>query len=195
MRRRVIDYTLGHGVPEPVIADAYIVEIIELASKWLAQSNTALARRYHQQAHGLITDFELEAAGQTAVYRQARQLLQRWRTQDGRSAIVTRNCRAAVVRTYPQVLAEVDVLLARDDVTYLKPDSRHLQAALSQLRTQVAHSLMIGDGQMDMRLGRAHGLYCIGVLGGSSNREALLAAGADCVVEHVATLAQALNEL
>ncbi|MGI9325941.1 MAG: HAD family hydrolase [Pseudomonadales bacterium] len=195
MRRQVIDYTLDHGVPEAVIANAYIVEIIELARKWLTQSDANLAQRYQQSAHELITDFELAAAEGTTVYEDARQLLQRWRTRNGRSAIVTRNCRAAVVRTYPEVLEEVDVLLARDDVTHLKPDSRHLQEALSQLRTAAAHSIMIGDGQMDMRIGRAHSLYCIGVLGGSSSRAALLAAGAHCVVEHVATLAHALNEL
>jgi len=48
---------------------------------------------------------------------------------------------------------------------------------------------MVGDGRMDMQLGRALGLVCVGVLTGSSDADALREAGADLVIDHVAVLA------
>ena len=41
---------------------------------------------------------------------------------------------------------------------------------------------MIGDGKLDMHAGRQLGMFCVGVLGGSSDRAALQAAGADLVL-------------
>ena len=47
---------------------------------------------------------------------------------------------------------------------------------------------MVGDGQMDMRLGRGLGLTCVGVLSGSHGRTQLEEAGADLVLNHVTEL-------
>ncbi|MFP6836396.1 MAG: HAD hydrolase-like protein [Pseudomonadales bacterium] len=44
---------------------------------------------------------------------------------------------------------------------------------------------MIGDGQMDMRVGKQLGMLCAGVLSGSSSLERLQEAGADIVLDSV----------
>jgi phosphoglycolate phosphatase-like HAD superfamily hydrolase len=80
-------------------------------------------------------------------------------------------------------------VLTRDDVTHLKPDVRHLQQALDELRQPPAEAVMVGDGRLDMQIGRALGLYCVGVLTGSSDAQGLLAAGADVVLPRAAMLA------
>lgn len=195
MKRQVIELTLTFDVPPAVIANAMIVEVVTLAYTWLRKQRPASAAGYHAQAHALITDIEMTSAAATNVFAAAPTLLQRWRARGGRSAIVTRNCRAAVLATYPAASAHVDLLLARDDVEHLKPDPRHLQQALARLQTEPARSIMIGDGAMDMQIGTDCGAYTVGVLSGSSSAQRLEEAGADHVLADISCFLPALDSL
>lgn len=107
-------------------------------------------------------------------------------------AVVTRNCREAVLAIFPDLQDHCPCLLARDDVDHLKPDVRHLQQALEMLGAP-GKPAMVGDGQLDMRIGHALGMYCVGVLTGSSDEARLREAGADIVVAGIEVLADALS--
>ena len=72
---------------------------------------------------------------------------------------------------------------ARDDTVHLKPDVRHLQANLDVLNCSAQHSAMVGDGALDMQAGKDLNMYCIGVLSGSNDAQALLNAGANEVLQ------------
>ena len=189
MRRQVIALTLSRGVPEAVFKDHYMVEIIEIAAAWLAESEPTTAATYFKQAHGLITDFELAAAAEVDPFPQARPLLSQLRSLNLKTAVVTRNCEAAVRCVFPDIDGYCDLLLARDQVTHLKPDPRHLQLALDTLQQTPEQAVMIGDGRMDMHTGAALGLFCVGVLSGSSDSPTLLAAGADLILPDIQSLA------
>ena len=188
MRRQVLALSAAAGVPDTVVEDRFIIEIIEAATAWLRRDNVSVAEAFHQRAHDHIANFELEAASRLEPFPEVRDLLKALRDQHIRTAVVTRNCEQAVRNTFPDIDDYLDLLLARDNVEHYKPDPRHLQQALTELGTQPATSLMIGDGRMDMQLGRELGLTCIGVLTGSHPQEALIEAGADLVLEHVREL-------
>jgi phosphoglycolate phosphatase-like HAD superfamily hydrolase len=51
---------------------------------------------------------------------------------------------------------------------------------------------MVGDGAMDIRAGKALGMFSVGVLSGSGSRVSLLTQGADLVLESAADLQQYL---
>jgi len=188
MRRQVIEFTRAHAIPDEVWAERYIVEIVGAGHAYLAQTDRGRADAYFAQAHRLITDIELVAARTTRVFSWTHALLRTLRAGGTRTAIVTRNCEAAVRLTFPELDELVDCLLARDNVAHLKPDPRHLDAAMSRLSTTPSQTWMVGDGAMDMRTGRAIGLYCIGVLGGTGSREQLEAAGAHEVLTNARAL-------
>lgn len=195
MKRQVIALTLDAGVPVEVFADAFIVEIVTLATQWLERQQPGHGHQYHERAHNLITAIEMQSAAATNVFNSTPQLLQRWRDLGGTSAIVTRNCRAAVLATFPDAAAQVDLVLARDDVEYLKPDARHLQSAITALGVPAERCIMIGDGAMDMQIGVACETFNVGVLSGSSSRPALAQAGADAVLTDISSILQALDSL
>ena len=189
MRRQVIAMTRQTGVPDAVFADCYIVEIIDAARAWLIERGASVdAETYARDTHQLIIDIEMQAATDTKLFAGTEQLLERLRRQDIRLGIVTRNCRGAVLTVCPHLGELVDAIHARDDVTYLKPDTRHLQASLEALNVDASAAAMIGDGGLDMQAGRALNLHCIGVLGGSSDEARLLAAGAHHVLPSVLEL-------
>lgn len=184
MRKAVVAFTLECGVPPAVFDGQYIVEIIEVSKAWLlAQAGSPItATEYYDRAHQIVAEIELEAAARTRPFDGVRSLLLRLASTGIRTGVVTRNCRQAVMETFPDILEHVDAVHARGDVDYLKPDPRHLQVALSALGCDSARSMMVGDGVLDMEVGKALGMYCVGVLSGSSDRAGLIAAGADRIL-------------
>ncbi len=192
MRRQVMAMSTAAGVPSEVTRELFIIEIIESSRSWLRAQNHSHADDFHQRAHQHITDFELKSAARIDPFPEVRDLLTELRTRGIRSAVVTRNCEEAVRNTFPDIDEYLDLVLARDNVAFCKPDPRHLQDALDGLNVSAQSAMMIGDGRMDMELGRTLKLLCIGVLTGSQSRTALLDAGADVVVDHIRELSALL---
>jgi len=188
MRAQVVALTQRYQVPDAVFNDRMIVEVVSAARSWLQQHQPNQAENYFTAAHQLIEQIELAAATTNVPFTATESLLRQLRNAGCASAIVTRNCRAAVETTFADVHQQVDVLLARDDVAHVKPDTRHLQQALTLTRTPAHRAVMVGDGKLDMQMGKALGLTCVGVLGGSNDEPALTQAGADVVLPSIATL-------
>ena len=188
MRRQVVDLTEEAKVPQPVYANRYIVEVIDASYSWLQQNNPNSAESYYRSAHRLITDFEMDAAAGTKPFPGITERLSLLRQSDKKLGVVTRNCRAAVLQVFPDVMRYVDALYARDDTTYLKPDPRHLSACLDHIDARPEKSAMVGDGALDMRAGRELNMYCVGVLSGSADESTLRAAGAHHVIGHCVDL-------
>lgn len=188
MRRQVIQLTHSYDVPAAVYEGLYIVEVIDAAAAWLRSRGHPMAAAYHTQAHQLITDIEITAAAETALFDGVQILLSRLRDAGIKSGIVTRNCRAAVLQVCPDIEELVHSLRTRSDVMHLKPDERHLQQCLDDLDCPGQSAVMVGDGQLDMRAGAALGLYCVGVLTGSGSKDALREAGADQILPSVLDL-------
>ena len=191
MRRRVLELTAAHAVPEAVYADRYIVEVITAAEAWLeAQARDGAG--YAEAAHALITHIEMTEATQTDPFPGVTDLLEELRVREYRLGVVTRNCRAAVLTVFPGLLEVVDDLRARDDVVHLKPDVRHLEACLHTLGVAPVAATMVGDGALDMHSGRELGMHCVGVLTGSSNHARLAEAGAHAILPDVLILSDTL---
>jgi phosphoglycolate phosphatase len=197
LRRRVVNLTLAHGVPETAFTGRYIIEILSAGAQWLGDRgrDAAAAEALLRDGHCLIRDFEIDAAGRTAPFPDARDTLTALRNRGKSLGVVTRNCRDAVLTVFPDLENHCHSVLARDDVVHLKPDVRHLHHALDTLGRTPERTVMVGDGQMDMRIGRVLGLYCVGVLTGSSDAARLQQAGADVVLARMANLAQAWDLL
>ncbi len=184
MRRQVIELTRLEGVPDDVWGDQYIVEIIDHAQLWLTNHvDTQTAAEYARKAHQVILDIELQAAAATDPFDGIRETLGVLRQRGKRLGVVTRNCRQAVLTTFPDLLNWVDVLAARGDTPWLKPDPRHLTGCLSALGTESHRAVMVGDGRLDMKVGSDLGMFCVGVLSGSHDEPALREGGAHLIVE------------
>jgi phosphoglycolate phosphatase len=192
LRRRVVALTRRRGVPDPAFEGLYIVEIIEAAARWLSERNPEAAASYHREGHDLITAFEVAAASHTQPFPEIPPMLRALRARHKRLGVVTRNCGSAVRTIFRDIDAYCDSVLTRDDVTHLKPDARHLQAALQALGQPDGPAVMVGDGALDMHVGRELGMICVGVLTGSGNAALLTDAGAHLVLPSAADLISCL---
>lgn len=188
LRREVVNVTQMYDVPSAIYQDQMIVEVITTSQGWLKQHNPQAADTYAHAAHQRILDIELEAAANTELFSATRPLLAALREHKRKTAIVTRNCRAAVLQVFADASNCCDSVKARDDVVHIKPDPRHVEAALTEAGSPATGAMMVGDGKLDMQVGRALNMRCVGVLTGSNDRQALTNAGADVVLDDIAQL-------
>jgi len=165
MRRAVLEIVARYGLdPEP-LARMYTLELIERVEAQLIRRGDGLARAFVREAEEAIGAIEIEAARNVSAYEGAPDMLLRLMALGYRVGIVTRNCRAAVEQVMARNDLRCDVLLTRDDVAQVKPDPRHLLAALAALDVLPQQAAMCGDHPMDIAAGRAIGAtLTVGVL-------------------------------
>ncbi len=81
------------------------------------------------------------------------------------------------------------------DVERLKPAPDMVELLLDESGSSPTGAVIVGDMEVDVELGRASGLPCMGVSWGLAGRERLREAGARWVVDSAAELEVLLNEL
>ena len=77
----------------------------------------------------------------------------------------------------------ITYILGADNVRLAKPDPEPVLKTLSDLGFTAEEALVVGDMPVDILMGKRAGALTCGVTYGNSAREALLAAGADYVID------------
>jgi len=162
MREAVLAVARRYGVKARSFGSMPVLEIIDQVTSTLNETHEE--RAFIEEAQAAILEIELEAADQVSAYTGVPDMLAQLGTRGYGVGIVTRNCRAAVQRVMRRIPMHYDVLLTRDDVSHVKPDPRHLSAALDMLGVSGASSMMCGDHLMDITAGRRVGAKTAGVL-------------------------------
>jgi phosphoglycolate phosphatase len=183
MRSSIRSLMGEYRIPEAAAMDLHILEMIDAGGEYLKEFRPADAGIFRSRAHDLITGMEVEAAGQGALLDGTITLLTGLAARSIRTGVVTRNCRIAVLRVFPDIALYCQAFLARDDTVRVKPHPDHLRLALRTLGVVPSAAVMVGDHPLDILLGRETGTYTIGVLTGHSGREELRSAHADLIID------------
>jgi phosphoglycolate phosphatase len=190
MRRSTLALIAEFGVDARPLAALPSLEALARAGAALPpEQAVTLARR----AEELLREIELEAAGRAAPFPGVAGLLARLAARGLGVGIVTRNCRPAVERVLAAAPLAYDVLLTRDDTPHVKPDPRHLLAALGALGAAPAEAVMCGDHPMDVLAGRQAGTRTVGVLGPGGLAPAFAEVMPDLLVRSVVELGRHLG--
>jgi phosphoglycolate phosphatase len=134
---------------------------------------------FSRAAHAAVQDMEVAAAARGGLFPFTRQVLDRLSECGAATAIITRNCAAAVDMVFPDAASYCRAVLPREAVPRVKPDPGHLWAALSLLGTPADEALMVGDHPLDLETGRRAGVATAGVATGRVSMAELVLAGAD----------------
>ena len=193
MRRVVLDIAGGYGVATEPLVTMHVLELIDRATDELMRTDGHRGRAFFQEAHRAVLDIELAAAEDARAFPGVPEMLRHLRRNGFRVGIVTRNCRAAVERVLGRHPMDHDALFARDDVEHLKPDPRHLLAALEVLGVAGEQALMCGDHPMDVLAGRRIGARTVGVLPPGLTSERFAQAVPDLILTQVTDLVSYLG--
>ena len=188
MRNAALEAAARH-VTVPDRPDLPTMEVLALVG-----AATEEARAARAAALEAIRDVEIAAAAHGSLFPFVRPMLARLRELDLRMAIVTRNCPEAVAAVFPDA-AEYAAVLTRDDVPHIKPDPRHLTAALDILHVAPENALMIGDHPMDVEVGKRAGTFTAAVASGEYPLEAFAACAPDYTEQDGGSLMRTLGIL
>jgi phosphoglycolate phosphatase len=186
MRRAVLQLAVRYGLDAAPLASMYALELVAHAEHLLGDGAGGRGRAFAAEAQQAILDIELEAAAEARPFPGVRDLL--GRLPPLRVAIVTRNCRAAVELVLSRHHFPYDVLLTRDDTPHVKPDPRHLLAALQLVGVPGEQAVMCGDHPMDVLVGKRVGARTVGVLPAGAAPDYFADAHPDLIVHSVAEL-------
>jgi len=188
MREVVLDIARCYGVATDSVATMHVLELIERVESDLILTDGDRGQAFLERAHHAVIGIELAAAEGATAFPGVPEMLSDLRRSGFRVGIVTRNCRVAVEHVLRRNRMACDALLTRDDVEYVKPDPRHLLAALELLGATGQQSVMCGDHPMDVLAGRRIGAKTVGVLPPGSTSERFADAQPDLLLWRVTDL-------
>jgi len=183
MRSSIRNLMTDFQIPEGEITDLHILEMIDAGGVYLKELRPVDAALFRSRAYELVTRMEIEAANEGTLLDGTRMLLAELAGRSIRTGVVTRNCRIAVLRVFPDIARHCQVFLAREDTEHVKPHPEHLRSALRALGVVPTEAIMVGDHPLDILLGRETGTYTVGVLTGHSGPEDLRSANADLIID------------
>jgi phosphoglycolate phosphatase len=108
-----------------------------------------------------------------------------------RLGVITTRSRADALAFLRQFDLEdlLEVVTTREDTWRLKPHPQPIRRAVDLLELSPSQCAMVGDTVVDIRSAKAAGVYAVGVLCGFGERDELLSAGADLILENTSDLA------
>jgi len=193
MRASVLDLLASYGVETDGIRSLFILEMIEAGREILARNHSPKGDDFVRKACDLIRDIEVAGAKRGELLTGVKEMLLELKARGIMIGIATRNCREAVLEVFPDIHAFCHAVVTRDSTRTVKPHPAHLLTVLSRLGVEAAHSVMVGDHPMDIRVGKDVGTFTVGVLTGYSDADTLCAAGADLIIESAAGIASCLQ--
>lgn len=192
MHASVSALTLSRRIPPVKLAGMYTLEMIEAAVAFLAETDKKEAARFHEDAFFAVTAIEVAAARTGELFPGSKPLLTELRRRSIKTAIVTRNCRAAVLQVFPDIGHYADATLTREDSQNVKPHPDHLQKTFAILGVDNSEAVMIGDHPMDIIAARQAGCRSIGVLTGNTDAQSLREAGAERILADASEILRTL---
>ena len=132
---------------------------------------------------------------QTCLYPGVAETLERLAAHGMRMAVVSNKPAefSASLLEHLGVASYFDAVLGADSLAERKPSPVPVLAAVAACGATPGEAAMVGDGEPDMRAGRAAGLATIGVLYGFRDAETLTTAGAEALVERALDLVDLLT--
>ena len=191
MKRRIADLAEAFlpGRVEPGLLPA--LEWIEYLAFGMKDGDSL---DFRTRARTLIEDMEREAAARTSLFPFAREALARLRSLGATPAVITRNTRQSVATVFPDAADYLGVVLAREDVSAVKPDPAHLLAALAVLDVSPGQAMMVGDHPLDVLTARRAGAFAAAVASGETPLEELAREEPDLTSRDVGELLYRLEE-
>jgi len=193
MRNAVLKLISSYGIKRNYLQTDFVLEMINTSKEILSKSSPPQAEIFTNKAIKMIEAMEIEAAINSELFPQTKELFTRLKLSGISTGVITRNCEKAIKTVFPDILSYCEVVVCRDIVNNVKPHPEHLNKALQMLNSTANTTLMIGDHPLDIQTGRNAGTYTAGVLTGNCQKSDFLSAGADLVLSQASDLLNMIN--
>ena len=138
--------------------------------------------RFADVRHIFLSHYEQHLLDETTLYPGIRQLLNDFSGK--RRAVVSNKFYGLAVKLLKGLAVEncFDAIFGGDSAADKKPDPALLNAALGKFQTAPGRAVMVGDGDIDIEAGKRAGVMTCGVTYGLGDRNDLIAAQPDVII-------------
>lgn len=132
-----------------------LTDSISILAEARAKKFKTITSNEQKKVYKIIDKWELQAVASSTPVEGSRKMLEKLKSVGIKIAIVSRNCKEAIVSALKlHGFPEVDVILSRDDVENMKPHPKHGLKAIRLLGVTKSECLIVGDSWHDLRMGR-----------------------------------------
>ena len=185
-----VNFTRAHFQLSPLPEKLVYGNVGRGVEHLLKRSLPKQAPEHFQEAMRVfLAHYEKHLLDRTVLYPGVHEVLEYFRAK--RRLVVSNKIvrlTEAVVRGLG-VAGEFDAILGGDSAAEKKPDPALLNLALQQFQVSAASALIVGDGDTDIEAGKRAGVMTCGVTYGLGNKQDLLAAEPDLVIDSIGELA------
>jgi phosphoglycolate phosphatase len=143
-----------------------------------------------------LNEVEVSSVASVELKPGAVELLEHLRKRGIRIGVATRSCGEYARRSMEasRLAGYFDVVLARDEVEFPKPDPRHLLQVLDELGVSPQESVFVGDTETDQRTARAAEIPFIGIPSSESWRKRMEGKEGSVLVSSLTEITEMISE-
>jgi HAD superfamily hydrolase (TIGR01549 family) len=200
LRSEVRSYLIRIGVPTSLVdVNENIFEMLKKVEIFL-KNNSKPAETFadvRNQALAIAEKYEMEAASTTNLQSGAIETLKELKEMDVKIGL----CTTSGEKTVNYILKRFKiqdffkVVVPRDKVKYVKPNTEQFELALKSLNVSVKTTLIVGDSIVDMQSARDLKAVAVGLPTGMSSMEQLKNNGANYVITLLTDLPVLIKEI
>jgi phosphoglycolate phosphatase len=200
LRGEVREYLIRSGVPTSQLSvKESLFEMLEKAELYF--KNNAKSEQTYKDARikslAIAEKYEMEAATLTSLQPGAIETLKELKKMKLKIGLCTTSSEAAanyILKRF-KVAEYFQVVVSRDKVTNVKPDTEQCELALKTLGIKPNNMVLVGDSSADMQSAKELKAIAIGVPTGIATQKQLTTAGANYIITALSDLPVLIKEL
>ncbi|MGE5555861.1 MAG: HAD family hydrolase [Methanocella sp.] len=200
LRGEVRGHLMRIGVPASLLSvKESLFEMLSKAELYFKNS-TKSAQAYKDARHqclAIAEKYEMEAASLTSLQPGAVETLKELQKLKLKVGLCTLSSEAAanyILQRF-KIAEYFQVVVSRDKVARVKPDSEQLEIALKALGVKPTDAIIVGDSAADMQSAKDLKAIAVGVPAGIATQKQLTAAGANYIITALSDLPLLIKKL
>jgi HAD superfamily hydrolase (TIGR01509 family) len=200
LRGEVREYLLHSGVPSSVLSvNESIFEMMKKAEIFFKNSDNPKRTFAAAQAKclGIAEKYEMQAAETTSLLPGAIETLRELEKMKIKIGLCTTSSEAAAsyILNRFKIHSLFQVIVPRDKVKHVKPDTEQFKLALKTLGVRPNASMIVGDSRVDMQSAKELKAKAVGLPTGFSTTEDLMGSGANYIITSLVDLPLLIKEI
>jgi HAD superfamily hydrolase (TIGR01549 family) len=200
LRADVRSHLIRAGIPTSVLnVNENMFEMLKKAEIFTKNNNTPVLsfEKIRDQTLAIAEKYELEAASSTSLMPGAIESLKELTGMKLKIGLCTTSSEKAALYILHRFKIEqyFKVVVARDNVKYVKPSTEQFELALKTLDKKPKSVLIVGDSIIDMQSATELKVLAVGYPTGISTLEQLRDNGANFLITSLTDLPRLINEV
>jgi HAD superfamily hydrolase (TIGR01549 family) len=199
VRSDVRGFLLKKGLPASVLlSNESIFEMLKKVEIFLKNNGKSekAVRKVREEALDIAEKYELEAAKTTGLLPgvvETLKVLKKMGLKLGLCTINSEKSTNYILKRF-DITKFFDVIVPRNKVKYVKPNTEHLEVTLEALKVGPDEAMLVGDGTRDMQCARELNVLAVGLSTGASSQDDLMASGANYLITSITDLPTLIEE-